>query len=240
MESFANQVMHSLIDNFVTNPIFVLSIFTARAFSFNLNPLQTSQSLSDKYFSSSYWTHHLSVSEYFLSIKLIIPSYWFKFVIWFFLSPYSMVPLIFSGISFHGVLISILNCFKILWIVSIKNFLWFPKTLVSQGFIAPCNKDLLSSGITFLGSKNFSTPSPSHSLHAPWGALKLKSLGSISSIEKPDTGHENFDEYILIFFLSKFSIYTKPSDKFNDVSTLSAILWIISFLTINLSTTISM
>ena len=51
-----------------------LSILTDKALLFNLKPLHTSQSLSDKYFSSSYCTHHLSVSEYFLSIKFIIPS----------------------------------------------------------------------------------------------------------------------------------------------------------------------
>ena len=37
---------------------------------------------------------------------------------------------------------------------------------------------------------------PSHSSHAPYGELKEKSLGSISSIVKPLSGHENFEEKV--------------------------------------------
>ena len=59
---------------------------------------------------------------------------------------------------------------------------------------APSSIDLVSSGITFFSSKYFSTPKPSHSVQAPCGALKLNNLGSISSIEKPDIGHENLEE----------------------------------------------
>ena len=72
-----------------------------------------------------------------------------------------------------------------------------------------------------LSSKYFSIPNPSHSEQAPCGALKLKSLGSISSILNPDTGHANFDEKIVIFFVSKFSMYKRPSDKERAISILS-------------------
>ena len=70
-------------------------------------------------------------------------------------------------------------------------------------------------------SKYFSTPNPSHSEHAPCGALKLNNLGSISSILNPDTGHANFDENIDILFVSKFSKYNNPSDSVKATSILS-------------------
>ena len=123
-DKFLNQSSHSLIDFFVTVPIFVLSIFTDKAFSLSLKPLHTLQSLSERYFSNSYWTHHLSVSLYFLSIKFNIPSKLLKFFISFFLSPFKINSWTFLGISFQGVLVLILNCFKILSMVSIKKFFW--------------------------------------------------------------------------------------------------------------------
>ena len=43
----------------------------------------------------------------------------------------------------------------------------------------------------------YCVPSPSHLLHAPLGLLKEKSLGSISSIVKPDTGHVLINGYNL-------------------------------------------
>ena len=49
-------------------------------------------------------------------------------------------------------------------------------------------------GTTRFGSIERSVPIPSHSAHAPKGLLNEKSLGSISSIVKPETGHANFDE----------------------------------------------
>ena len=44
---------------------------------------------------------------------------------------------------------------------------------------------------------------PSQDLQAPFGLLKEKSLGSISSIENPDIGHANFYENIIFFSDSK-------------------------------------
>ena len=80
-----------------------------------------------------------------------------------------------------------------------------PSNYINMNFIAPFKIDLESSGTIFLSSKYFSTPIPSHSSQAPMGALKLNSLGSISSIENPDTGHANFEEKVVIFLESKFS-----------------------------------
>ena len=48
--------------------------------------------------------------------------------------------------------------------------------------------------MTSLGSTFKLLPIPSHSSQAPYGELNEKSLGSISSIVKPLSGHENFDE----------------------------------------------
>jgi len=77
------------------------------------------------------------------------------------------------------------------------------------------------------------TPIPSHSSQAPYGLLNEKSLGSISSIVKPLSGHANFDEKIIfstfLYFLGKvsfsYSIKINPSAKFKAVSTPSANLF---------------
>ena len=87
---------------------------------------------------------------------------------------------------------------------------------------------------------------PSHSSHAPYGELNEKSLGSISSIVKPLSGHENFEENVIdSFFLNFFgkvsfsySTISKPLDKFTAVSTLSASLFPRLELRITLSTII--
>ena len=73
-------------------------------------------------------------------------------------------------------------------------------------------------------------PIPSHSSHAPYGLLNENSLGSISSIVNPLSGHANLDEKIFfsIFLYAlgivSFSYSTKsnPFDIFSAVSTLSA------------------
>ena len=87
---------------------------------------------------------------------------------------------------------------------------------------------------------------PSHSSQAPNGLLKEKSLGSISSIVKPLSGQENFDEKVMLsFFLNflgmvsfSYSATKRPSERFNAVSILSAsLLPNLEFKTI-LSTTI--
>ena len=49
-------------------------------------------------------------------------------------------------------------------------------------------------GTTRSGSKISFSPSPSQAGHAPWGALKENSRGSISAMVKPDTGQANFSE----------------------------------------------
>ena len=49
-----------------------------------------------------------------------------------------------------------------------------------------------------LGSKNISVPSPSHPVQAPYGLLKEKSLGSISSMLNPETGQEKLAEKIIL------------------------------------------
>src|SRR3546814_10458595 len=51
-------------------------------------------------------------------------------------------------------------------------------------------------GTTRSGSNSSRSPSPSHAGHAPCGALKLNSRGSIPAIVKPETGQENFSEKI--------------------------------------------
>ena len=48
------------------------------------------------------------------------------------------------------------------------------------------------------------TPIPSHSSHAPYGLLNENSLGSISSIVKPLSGHANFDEKIIDWLMDEF------------------------------------
>ena len=50
--------------------------------------------------------------------------------------------------------------------------------------------------MTRFGSTFSFIPIPSHSSQAPNGLLKEKSLGSISSIVKPLSGHANFVEKI--------------------------------------------
>ena len=51
-----------------------------------------------------------------------------------------------------------------------------------------------SSGTTKFGSTFSFIPIPSHSSHAPYGLLKENSLGSISSIVNPLSGHANLVE----------------------------------------------
>ena len=66
----------------------------------------------------------------------------------------------------------------------------------AQGSIAPSAILFFSFGITKLGSTFNFIPIPSHSSQAPKGLLKEKSLGSISSIVKPLSGHANLVENI--------------------------------------------
>ena len=89
-------------------------------------------------------------------------------------------------------------------------------------------------------------PIPSHSSQAPNGLLNENSLGSISSIVNPLSGHENFEENVMLsFFLNflgivsfSYSAINRPSERFNAVSILSASLFPrLEFKTI-LSTTI--
>ena len=66
--------------------------------------------------------------------------------------------------------------------------------LLAQGIMAPSYTDKFPS-ITIKLSSNWSwRPRPSHASHAPVGALKENSLGSISPKLKPETGHANFSE----------------------------------------------
>ena len=102
----------------------------------------------------------------------------------------------------------------------------------AQGSIQPSEILLFLSVITKFGSTLRLWPIPSHSSHAPKGLLNEKSLGSISSIVKPLSGQENFEENVILsFFLNFFGIVSfsysainKPSDSFNAVSILSASL----------------
>ncbi len=55
--------------------------------------------------------------------------------------------------------------------------------------MAPFSRLSVESGTTRSGSKRSSDPRPSHTGHAPAGALNEKRRGSISSIVKPETGH---------------------------------------------------
>ena len=104
---------------------------------------------------------------------------------------------------------------------------------------------MLSSGITSLGSTFKLLPIPSHSSHAPYGELNEKSLGSISSIVNPLSGHENFDENNIDFpffynFLAMFHFHIQqqnPFDRFKAVSILSANLFPIDEFNTILSTT---
>ena len=60
--------------------------------------------------------------------------------------------------------------------------------------MAPSAILFLSSGITKFGSTFSFIPIPSHSAQAPYGLLKENSLGSISSIVNPLSGHANLVE----------------------------------------------
>jgi len=103
----------------------------------------------------------------------------------------------------------------------------------AHGSIAPSCRLFFGSEITRLGSTLRLWPIPSHSSQAPYGELNEKSLGSISSIVKPLSGHENLDENVMdslfLNFLGKvsfsYSTTNNPSDKFTAVSTLSANLF---------------
>ena len=87
--------------------------------------------------------------------------------------------------------------------------------------------------ITKFGSTLRLCPIPSHSSQAPKGLLKENNLGSISSIVKPLSGHENLEENsMLSFFLNFFgsvsfsySVIKSPFERFNAVSILSANLF---------------
>src|SRR5215813_11808806 len=63
---------------------------------------------------------------------------------------------------------------------------------LAQGATAPSLSDLVVSGTTSAASNLSCTPRPSQVGQAPAGLLNEKSLGSISGIVKPDTGHANF------------------------------------------------
>ena len=97
-----------------------------------------------------------------------------------------------------------------------------------------------------MGSTFKLCPIPSHSSHAPYGELKENNLGSISSIVKPLSGHENFEEKVIestfLNFFGKlsfsYSTTKRPLDKFKAVSTLSANLLPIEELITILSTII--
>ena len=92
----------------------------------------------------------------------------------------------------------------------------------AQGAITPSLKDKVLFGTIKSSTNTFEYPSPSHSLQAPAGLLKEKSLGSISSIVNPVSGQEKFDEKIILSFVSLFIRYNNPSDKFNIISIESA------------------
>ena len=65
-----------------------------------------------------------------------------------------------------------------------------------HGSITPLSRDNSLFPIIKSGSNFSKYPRPSHPLHAPLGLLNENNLGSISSIVKPETGQENFDEKI--------------------------------------------
>ena len=100
----------------------------------------------------------------------------------------------------------------------------------AQGSITPSCKLFFISVITKLGSTFKLWPIPSHSSHAPKGELNENNLGSISSIVKPLSGQENFEEKVtLSIFLNFFgsvsfsySTINNPFERLTAVSTLSA------------------
>jgi len=89
-------------------------------------------------------------------------------------------------------------------------------------------------------------PIPSHSSHAPYGLLNENSLGSISSIVNPLSGHANLDEKIFfsIFLYAlgivsfSYSTNNNPLDTLKADSTPSANLFPKLLFIIILSTTI--
>ena len=105
--------------------------------------------------------------------------------------------------------------------------------VLAQGSIAPSAILFLWFGTTKFGSTFSLIPIPSHSSQAPKGLLNEKSLGSISSIVKPLSGHANLVENInfstfLYFFgkvSSSYSTNTNPFAKFTEDSILSANLF---------------
>ena len=117
---------------------------------------------------------------------------------------------------------------------------------MAQGSIAPSWRLFFGSGTTKFGSTFKLCPIPSHSSHAPYGELNENNLGSISSIVKPLSGQENFDEKVTVSrflnFLGKvsfsYSTTRRPFERFTAVSTLSASLFPMLEFKIILSTTI--
>ena len=105
--------------------------------------------------------------------------------------------------------------------------------VLAQGSIAPSAILFLWFGTTKFGSTFSLIPIPSHSSQAPKGLLNEKSLGSISSIVKPLSGHANLVENINFstfrYFFGKvsssYSTNNSPFDKLIDVSTASASLF---------------
>ena len=101
---------------------------------------------------------------------------------------------------------------------------------LAHGSTAPSCKLFFWSLITKFGSTFRLWPIPSHSSQAPKGELKEKSLGSISSIVKPLSGHENFEENVTVSnFLNflgivsfSYSTTNRPFERLRAVSTLSA------------------
>ena len=94
---------------------------------------------------------------------------------------------------------------------------------LAQGRMAPSSSERFLSGTTSMGSISDLVPSPVQSGQAPWGELKLKVLGSISSMLVPQTGQAkcslNSDSSP-----STIEIRTIPPASFNAVSTESASL----------------
>ena len=108
---------------------------------------------------------------------------------------------------------------------------------LSQGLIAPLLIESSSLGIIKSLSKIYCSPRPSQILHAPDGLLNEKSLGSISSIVKPDTGHANLAEKIISLSSSRsLTIKSSSGEILRAVSILSVSLCFKFFLIIILST----
>ena len=94
--------------------------------------------------------------------------------------------------------------------------------------MAPLARLSAWSGTTRAGSTTCSVPSPPHSGQAPNGLLNENRRGSISSIEKPETGQAKRAENIIrsgsvsSFSRSASSITAMPSARASAVSKLSA------------------